>query len=820
MYLEHYLDSIENLPCELQRNFQLMRELDQRTEDKKAEIDSLAAEYIASVKSMLPEQRVEHIKKIQNAYSKCKEYSDDKVQLAMQTYEMVDKHIRRLDADLARFEADLKDKLEASDFESPGGRGLKKGRSQKDKRGSRGRGRRTSEEDTPKKKKLKGGSEFADTILSVHPSDVLDMPVDPNEPTYCLCHQVSYGEMIGCDNPDCPIEWFHFACVDLTTKPKGKCRRKENRKEVGRSRSGSRSRSAALPVSGYHGCIFSSPVSCGLVWFDPTKMANELPEQNLGSMDQCYSPVDTQAEQTCRTTQDVKSQAIHLVEGWSPGQESSPYQLRQFTGSDADHDLAFFERIIPGGVITDPEELKPFNVDWLQSVRGSSKLLLRPRTTAEVSEILRYSNERNLAVNPQGGNTGLVGGSVPVFDEIILSTALMNQVISFDSVSGILVCQAGCILENLNRYLEELDFIMPLDLGAKGSCHIGGNVATNAGGLRLLRYGSLRGTVLGLEVVLANGSVLNCLASLRKDNTGYDLKQLFIGSEGTLGVITAVSILCPRKPMAVNLAFLGCQSFSQILETFTTCKRMLGEILSAYEFMDDRCMKLVVSHLKLSNPVTESPFFILIETSGSNSTHDQEKLNNFLECVMASGLVTDGTVATDDKKIKTLWALRERITEALTYDGYVFKYDISLPVEKLYDLVIDTRVRLARSAKNVVGYGHLGDGNLHLNITAESYSHSLLDAIEPFVYEWTAKYRGSISAEHGLGFKKKHYIQYRMQSLLRELSISTQTQTLWKEETSAGHSYMGSSLDMKVHVENRWFIYGTCHCSGNLYADL
>ncbi|PKU29266.1 inhibitor of growth protein 5 [Limosa lapponica baueri] len=169
--------------------------------DKKAEIDSLAAEYIESVKNMLPEERVEHLKKIQSAYSKCKEYSDDKVQLAMQTYEMVR----------------ITTKVEMMGFFS-----CIEGRSQKDKRGSRGRGRRTSEEDTPKKKKLKGGSEFADTILSVHPSDVLDMPVDPNEPTYCLCHQVSYGEMIGCDNPDCPIEWFHFACVDLTTKPKGK----------------------------------------------------------------------------------------------------------------------------------------------------------------------------------------------------------------------------------------------------------------------------------------------------------------------------------------------------------------------------------------------------------------------------------------------------------------------------------------------------------------------------------------------------------------------------------------------------------------------
>ncbi|NWI34335.1 D2HDH protein, partial [Sula dactylatra] len=451
------------------------------------------------------------------------------------------------------------------------------------------------------------------------------------------------------------------------------------------------------------------------------------------------------------------------------------YSVRRLPFSRlSDGDVAFFERLMPGRVVTDPEELEPFNVDWLKSVRGCSKLMLKPQTTAEASQALRYCYERNLAVNPQGGNTGLVGGSIPVFDEIILSTVLMNRIISFDKVSGILVCQAGCILEKLNEYLEEQGFIMPLDLGAKGSCHIGGNVATNAGGLRLLRYGSLRGTVLGLEVVLADGSALDCLASLRKDNTGYDLKQLFIGSEGTLGFITAVSILCPQKPKAVNLAFLGCQSFAKVLETFTTCRAMLGEILSACEFMDEKCMELVKRYLKLSSPVTGSPFYVLIETSGSNTTHDEEKLNNFLEQAMTSGLVADGTVATDDKKIKArgtwfiwislihqmLWSLRERITEALTHDGYVYKYDISLPVGKLYDLVTDMRTRLGPSAKNVVGYGHLGDGNLHLNITTESYSCSLLDAIEPFVYEWTARYNGSISAEHGLGFKKKQFIQY------------------------------------------------------------
>ncbi|XP_056151249.1 D-2-hydroxyglutarate dehydrogenase, mitochondrial [Lampris incognitus] len=423
-------------------------------------------------------------------------------------------------------------------------------------------------------------------------------------------------------------------------------------------------------------------------------------------------------------------------------------------------DLAFFRKILPGRTITDPDVLEANNVDWLKSVRGFSEVLLRPQTTEEVSQILRYCHSRNLAVNPQGGNTGLVGGSVPVYDELILSTALMNNVLSFDSVSGILTCQAGCILENLSLYLEERDYIMPLDLGAKGSCHIGGNVATNAGGLRLLRYGSLRGTVLGLEVVLADGRVLECLASLRKDNTGYDLKQLFIGSEGTLGVITAVSILCPRKPKVVNVAFLGCETFEQLLQTFQLCRGMLGEILSAFEFLDSECMRLLNTYLKLPNPITDSPFYIVIETAGSNLTHDEEKLHTFLEEAMTSSLITDGTVATEDTKIKALWSMRERVTEALTHDGFTYKYDISLPVEQIYQLVTDMREHLRGKAKSVVGYGHVGDGNLHLNITSSAKDPTLLAAIEPFVYEWTAGCQGSISAEHGLGLKKRNYIYY------------------------------------------------------------
>ncbi|XP_062896269.1 inhibitor of growth protein 4 isoform X1 [Mobula hypostoma] len=231
MYLEHYLDSIENLPFELQRNFQLMRDLDQRTEDLKVEIDKLAGEYVSHARTLGAEQKLQLVRQIQSAYSKCKEFGDDKVQLAMQTYEMVDKHIRRLDTDLARFEADLKEKqIESSDCDSCSSKGKKKGRIQKEKKTARTRSKvKTSDDDVPKngQKKMKTSHTVeyvapSVTFGNVHPSDVLDMPVDPNEPTYCLCHQVSYGEMIGCDNPDCSIEWFHFACVGLTTKPRGK----------------------------------------------------------------------------------------------------------------------------------------------------------------------------------------------------------------------------------------------------------------------------------------------------------------------------------------------------------------------------------------------------------------------------------------------------------------------------------------------------------------------------------------------------------------------------------------------------------------------
>lgn len=414
---------------------------------------------------------------------------------------------------------------------------------------------------------------------------------------------------------------------------------------------------------------------------------------------------------------------------------------------------------------------------------------------------MRYCHKRKLAVVPQGGNTGLVGGGVPVQDEVIINMGSLNQIRSFDEISGTLVADAGCILEALDNYVAEKDYMMPLDLGAKGSCQIGGNVATNAGGLRFLRYGSLHGNVLGLEVVLPNGDILDGLSTLRKDNTGFDLKQLFIGSEGTIGLITGVSIVTPRRPAAVNVAVFAVGSFEAVQSVFSTVKRHCGEILSAFEFFDSQSLGMVKKHAtgSVKDPFQDRhPFYVLIETSGSRKEHDDEvkswfgsssrqkieslnvflsglyssiilqKLTELLEELMDTSQIADGVLAQDETQLQSLWALRESIPEACGKLGCVFKYDLSMPVARMNELVEDMRKRFlerdmlgeGKPIKEVVGYGHIGDGNLHINIVADSYAPEIESVIEPYIYEWVSRERGSISAEHGLGRMKGQKIGY------------------------------------------------------------
>jgi FAD/FMN-containing dehydrogenase len=404
---------------------------------------------------------------------------------------------------------------------------------------------------------------------------------------------------------------------------------------------------------------------------------------------------------------------------------------------------------------------------------GKATTVVKPKTTEEVSKIVKHCWERRIGIVPQGGNTGLVGGSVPISNELILNLGSMSQVRSFDSVSGILVADAGCILQSLTDYVAPHNHIMPLDLGAKGSCQIGGNVATNAGGLRLLRYGSLHGSVLGLEVVLPDGTILDQLTTLRKDNTGYDLKQLFIGAEGTLGIITAVSLLTPPSPQASNNVILALPSFDKVLPLYETVKKQLSEILSAFEFMDRTAYDLAVKHGQgrglHDDEINGAECFVLVETSGGRREHDEEKLNDLLENLLTSDepLINTGVLSQNPAQFSSLWALREGVPEAVSKEGKAYKYDISVPLSTFKEVVDLTREHLKskgllndKAVKYVIGYGHVGDGNLHLNVIADTYTPEIQNALEPFIYELVASHRGSVSAEHGIGAMKTHALRY------------------------------------------------------------
>ncbi|CAD7943759.1 unnamed protein product [Amoebophrya sp. A25] len=441
-------------------------------------------------------------------------------------------------------------------------------------------------------------------------------------------------------------------------------------------------------------------------------------------------------------------------------------------------------------VVTAPDDLERFNTDWLKLTKGRSALAVRPETTAEVSKVLRYCNDRKLAVCPQGGNTGLVGGATPVFDEVILSLERMNKIINIDEKSGVGIFEAGCVLETANAALEDRSLLFPLDLGAKGSCHVGGNIATNAGGLRVLRYGNLHGSVLGLEFVKADGKVVDVLSRNKKDNTGIDLKQLLIGSEGILGVITKAAVQCPPLSRAKHVLLLSVDSYAEVVSLFQNARSELGEILSAYEFWDSEATGCISSSLKLPIPDFMSghleqgagKFAVLVETSGSNADHDSEKLFTFLESAVSS---ENGSIAAGGQQYQDFWRLREDIPEAMIKDATtMYAYDVTLPdITHLYDLVTKSREFFKSQTssgsipeglvKSCVGYGHVGDGNLHINVSVKDVdsegkppgealpgSGFMIGEYEPFLWKLVQDFGGSISAEHGIGSAKTDAIHY------------------------------------------------------------
>ncbi|KAB5593609.1 D-lactate dehydrogenase [Ceratobasidium theobromae] len=423
-------------------------------------------------------------------------------------------------------------------------------------------------------------------------------------------------------------------------------------------------------------------------------------------------------------------------------------------------------------------DLDSYNNDWMGKYKGHSKLVLKPKSTTEVSAVLKHCYERKLAVVPQGGNTGLVGSAVPANDEVILSLANMSKIRTFDPMSGIIVQKEG-----KSASCQKIIYVIDLPY----SCQIGGNISTNAGGLRVLRYGSLHGSVLGLEVVLPNGEILDQLSTMRKDNTGYDLKQLFIGAEGTLGIVTAVSILCPPAPRAQQNLVLALPSYDKLPEVFKLAKTYLSEVLSAFELFDREAYDLVCHHTGKrgldENEIGDSKFFVLIETSGGRAEHDEEKLSSLLETLYAtatspSPLINSGVLSQSTDQFASLWSLREGIPEAAGKTGKVYKYDISVPVREFMNVTNLVRNRLqerglyrcgpSSQVSYVMGYGHVGDGNLHINVVANAYNQEIEKALEPFVFEVVQSHKGSISAEHGLGLQKTQHLHYSKSQVSRD----------------------------------------------------
>lgn len=447
-----------------------------------------------------------------------------------------------------------------------------------------------------------------------------------------------------------------------------------------------------------------------------------------------------------------------------------------------EEDFKCFSQILedqPGSVFTkesDPDILEYASTDWTKHYISSTPLVLRPSSVKQVSEVLRYCNERKIPVVPQGGKTGLVGGGVPsTGQEVVLQLQRMNQIIEVDSsnqdneLMGIIRCEAGCILQDLQEYAaSKRGLLVPLDLGAKGTCQIGGNLATNAGGQYFYRYKNLAANVLGLQVVLADGRIMdwnfkNCNF---KDNTGYKMHQLFLGSEGTLGVITGVAMACPTLLSSRQAAFVACKTYADVLKVLKIAKEQLGEVLAAMEWMDSSvlqlCEKAGIYNLPLSN---KTGHFLLVETHGSNANHDQEKMEQFLTSTMEAGFVSDGIVAQDLQQVEDFWAVREGCNPSIAQLGYVYKYDVSLPISQFEDFVRHMQSeRLDQLAVGSVvngNWGHVLDGNIHYNVVSIGESEvqpEVLRCIEPFLFEEVTRRGGSISAEHGLGQSKTMYL--------------------------------------------------------------
>ncbi len=425
----------------------------------------------------------------------------------------------------------------------------------------------------------------------------------------------------------------------------------------------------------------------------------------------------------------------------------------------------------PANVLTEGD-LSAFELDWRKRERGKALAVVRPASTLEVAAVIKACAAADISVVPQGGNTGMVVGSTPDASgtQVVLSLLRMNQVRALDGANLTITVDAGCVLQTIQETCEKEGFLFPLSLASEGSCTIGGNLGTNAGGTQVVRYGNTRELCLGLEVVTPQGDIWDGLSGLRKDNTGYDLRHLMIGSEGTLGVITAATMKLYPLPLSQLTAFAAVPSLDAAVELLGLAHRHLGSGLTGFEVMGQFALRLVVKHFPQQKvPLFESvPYCVVLENSDHESeTHARASFEHLLEAAMEQGCVTDAVVAESITQARQLWHIRESIPLAQAQEGLNIKHDISIAVSRIPEFVriTDELLQNAFPGARLVNYGHLGDGNLHYNVQApegcdaEAFLKDQEKGVNAVVYDMVDQFRGSISAEHGVGSLKRDKLE-------------------------------------------------------------
>ena len=451
------------------------------------------------------------------------------------------------------------------------------------------------------------------------------------------------------------------------------------------------------------------------------------------------------------------------------------------TPMDIETTLARIKQAVgPSGWIADPHDEEPYLVEARQLYRGATRLVVRPATTAEVAAVVRICAEAGLPIVPQGGNTGLVGGGVPPTDRdnIVLALGRMNRIRAIDPVNFTMTVEAGCVLAHLHEAAAEVDRLFPLSLGAEGSCQIGGNLSTNAGGIAVLRYGNTRELTLGVEVVLPDGRVWDGLRGLRKDNTGYDLKQLFIGGEGTLGIITAATIKLFPKPREIETAFVGLQHIEDAMGLFAHARAATADQLTAFELIPRAGLDLALAHIPGTiDPLAgRHPWYVLVEMSSSQTESGiRVLLERLLEEALEEELIADGVIAESGAQAKELWRIREAIVEAQLYSGSI-KHDVSVPVSRVAEFVTHASAAVCERLPGIrpIAFGHVGDGNIHFNLTQPEGmdKQAYLARWQEFndiVHGVVRELSGSISAEHGVGIMKRDEITHYKPAIEIEL---------------------------------------------------